>query len=491
MSDSNLPLLIPFIFLTAALFVPLAGSIRRWASQPLAVIACLASLGCSLAGLQRVFTSGTMRHYLAGWQPPIGIEFVFDPLAAIFCVLLTGVGAFVLIYSGPIAVQEIMGKRIGFYSLAMLLLAGLTGMVVTGDLFNLYVFLEISALASYALVAIGDHRAPLSSFRYLTLGTVGACFYLMGLAFLFMTTGTLNMDEMARMMPLVNHQPQVVIGIVLILLGAGLKMALFPLHTWLPDAYTNASSPATALIAPIGTKVAVYMMIRVLIITGFPPITAVISWVAAIGIIAGSILAISQSNLKRMLAYSSVANIGYIVLGVTLANPLAFIGAVLHIINHSLMKAVLFMSAGGILGKMGTLDIFKLRGLPKKMPFTTTAFLIAVFSMVGLPPTGGFFSKIYLIFGAIEASAWVFVAAILISTLLNFFYFFRVVEFSFFKPYSKSDPTLEQAGETIRMDEMSPSMLLTTLILSAAIVVVGVFNGEIVDQFIARAVPGF
>ncbi len=491
MSDSNLPLFIPFIFLLAALFVPLAGSIRRWASQPLAVIACLASLGCSLAGLQRVFTSGTMRHYLAGWHPPIGIEFVFDPLAAIFCVLLTGVGALVLIYSGPIAVQEIMGKRIGFYTLAMLLLAGLTGMVVTGDLFNLYVFLEISALASYSLVAIGDHRAPLSAFRYLTLGTVGASFYLMGLAFLFMTTGTLNMGEMARMLPLVNHEPQVVIGIVLILLGAGLKMALFPMHAWLPDAYTNASSPATALIAPIGTKVAVYMMIRVLIIAGFPPIIAVISWVAAIGIIAGSILAISQSNLKRMLAYSSVANIGYIVLGVTLANPLAFIGAVLHILNHSLMKAVLFMSAGGILSKMGTLDIFKLLGLPKKMPFTTAAFLIAVFSMVGLPPTGGFFSKIYLIFGAIEASAWVFVAAILISTLLNFFYFFRVVEFSFFKPYSKSDPAREQAGETMKMDEMSTSMLLTTLILSAAIVVVGVYNGEIVDQFIARAVPGF
>jgi multicomponent Na+:H+ antiporter subunit D len=492
MSDSNLPLLIPFTFLVAALLVPLAGSVRRWASQPLAVAACLFSLGCSVAGMARVFESGTFRHYLAGWQPPIGIEFVFDPLAAFFLVMITGVGCLVLIYSGPIAAQEIMGKRIGFYSLAMLLLAGLTGMVVTGDLFNLYVFLEISALASYALVAIGDPRAPYSAFRYLTLGTVGASLYLMGLAFLYMSTGTLNMAEMAVLLPYVNHQPQVVIGIVLILLGAGLKMALFPMHAWLPDAYTNASSPATALIAPIGTKVAVYLMIRVLIISGFPAIITVISWVAAVGIIAGSILAIAQSNLKRMLAYSSVANIGYIVLGVSLANPLAFIGAVLHILNHALMKAVLFMSAGGIFSKLGTLDILQLRGLPKKMPFTTTAFLIAVFSMVGIPPTGGFFSKIYLIFGAIEASAWVFVAAILISTLLNFFYFFRVIEFSFFKPYAKADdPAQEQKSESMKMDEMSLSMLLSTLILSAAIVMVGVYNGEIVDNFIARAVPGF
>jgi multicomponent Na+:H+ antiporter subunit D len=179
------------------------------------------------------------------------------------------------------------------------------------------------------------------------------------------------------------------------------------------------------------------------------------------------------------------------VLGVSLANPLAFIGAVLHILNHALMKAVLFMSAGGIFSKLGTLDISQLRGLPKKMPFTTTAFLIAVFSMVGIPPTGGFFSKIYLIFGAIEASAWVFVAAILISTVLNFFYFFRVIESSFFKPCAKTDPVQEQKSETMKMDEMSISMLLSTLILSAAIVVVGVYNGEIVDNFIARAVPGF
>ncbi len=330
MSASNLPLFIPFTFLVTALLIPLAGSVRRWASWPLAVAGASVSLVFSLSGMVRVFESGTLRHYLAGWLPPIGIEFVFDPLGAFFCVLITGVGTLVLVYSGPIATQEILGKRIGFYSLAMLLLAGLTGMVVTGDLFNLYVFLEISALASYALVAIGNARAPFSAFRYLTLGTVGASLYLLGLAFLYMSTGTLNMAEMAEMLPIISRHPPVVIGLVLILLGAGLKMGLFPMHAWLPDAYANASSAATALIAPIGTKVAVYMMIRVLIISGFPPVIGIISWVAAVGIIAGSILAISQSNIKRMLAYSSVANIGYIVLVVTLANPLAFIGALLR-----------------------------------------------------------------------------------------------------------------------------------------------------------------
>jgi multicomponent Na+:H+ antiporter subunit D len=491
MSASNLPLFIPFTFLVTALLIPLAGSVRRWASWPLAVAGASVSLVFSLSGMVRVFESGTLRHYLAGWLPPIGIEFVFDPLGAFFCVLITGVGTLVLVYSGPIATQEILGKRIGFYSLAMLLLAGLTGMVVTGDLFNLYVFLEISALASYALVAIGNARAPFTAFRYLTLGTVGASLYLLGLAFLYMSTGTLNMAEMAEMLPIISRHPPVVIGLVLILLGAGLKMGLFPMHAWLPDAYANASSAATALIAPIGTKVAVYMMIRVLIISGFPPVIGIISWVAAVGIIAGSILAISQSNIKRMLAYSSVANIGYIVLGVTLANPLAFIGALLHILNHALMKAVLFMSAGGILSKMGTLNIFQLRGLPKRMPLTTTAFLIAVFSMVGIPPTGGFFSKIYLIFGAIEAAAWFFVAAILISTVLNFFYFFRVVEVSFFKPCTQTDATHEQEKETMAMSETSAGMLIPTLILSIAIVLVGIYNGDIVDKVIAWAVPGF
>ncbi len=492
MNPIQIPLLIPVTFLFASLLTPLAGLLGRSWAHLVSLAGAVFVFFLSLKGLGAALAEGPLRYYVSGWLPPMGIEFVLDPLAGFLEVIITGMTVLVLIYARKSVEIENPDKAVPFYTLTMLLMTGLSGMVITGDLFNLYVFLEISALAGYALLAIGGKRAPFSAFRYLTLGTLGAGFYLMGLVFLFMTTGTLNMADMSRMLPLVNGSFTVTTGLILIILGAGLKMGLFPLHTWLPDAYTNASSAATSLIAPVGTKVAAYIMIRMLIISGFPPLIELLTWVAAAGIIAASILAIAQSDIKRMLAYSSVANIGYIALGITLANPLAFIGAMLHILNHALMKAVLFFAAGGIFIKMGTRDIFQLRGLPKKMPFTAGAMLIAVFSMVGIPPTGGFFSKIYLIFGAIEAGTWFFVAVILISTLLNFVYFFRVIQTSFFKPYENGGTTDDDVKyESMEMDEMSPGMLVPTLIISVVIILVGLFNGAIVDKVITPGHPWF
>jgi multicomponent Na+:H+ antiporter subunit D len=488
MMTPHLPLLIPVTFLFTSLVIPLVGTLGRTWAAVAAIVGCALSFVFSLAGLKAVLTTGPMSYHLAGWAPPMGIEFVLDPLSVFMQVVITGVTLMVLIYTRGSLEFELPDKIVPFYCLAMILMTGLTGMVITGDLFNLYVFLEIGALAGYALLAIGNKRASFSAFRYLTLGTVGAAFYLLGVAFIFMSTGTLNMADVARLLPMVNDSLPVTAGLVLIMLGAGLKMGLFPLHAWLPDGYTNASSAATALIAPIGTKVAAYILIRIYILSDFPPIIEVFSWIAAVGILAGSILAIAQTNFKRMLAYSSVANIGYIALGFSMANHLAFTGAMLHILNHALMKGVLFLVAGGVLQKMGTLDISRFRGLRRKMPLTAIAFLVAVLSMVGIPPTGGFFSKLYLVLGAIEEKTWVFVAVILASTLLNFVYFFKIIEVAFFKPQS-DDPQEKDGFERPKTDEMVPSMLIPTLILAALIVLVGVFNGDIVGSIIRQAMP--
>ncbi len=504
MSDSNLstlPLLIPFIFLIAALLVPLAGSFRRWASQPLAVIACLLSLGCSLAGLGQVLSSGTIRHHLGGWQPPIGIEFVYDPLAAFFSVLITGVGCLTLIHSGRIAAHEIVGKRIGFYSLAMLLLAGLTGMVVTGDLFNLYVFLEIGALAGYGLVAIGDRRAPLSAFRYLTLGTIGASFYLTGLAFIYMSTGSLNMADVAQLLPAVGKTRPVLVGLCLMVLGMGLKMALFPMHAWLADAYTHASSAATALIAPVGTKVAAYVLIRLLFFVADPdlvrvetPLTTVIGVLGAAGMIWGSVLAVCQKELKRMLACSSIAQVGYIALGIGLASPLGFIGAVLHALNHACMKACLFLISANMRLRLGHSTIPRfvdtIRG---SMPVSAACFALAAMSMIGLPPTAGFFSKWYLVLGSIEQANWLFVVVLILSSLLNAVYFFRVLERIYLKPQAvPAGPNQGEAEEQepVGQGEAPLSMILPTLVLAVALLVLGVGNAWIVSRLIVPMIPG-
>ncbi len=510
MITQNAPALIPVLYLVAAMIIPMVDYFRSGLSYFIALLASISIFGISLMGLQEVITNGPISYHLAGWMPPLGIELVMDSLSAFICVIISASALLVMIYSRTNLVQELPDKTMGFYGLSMLFMGGLAGIALTGDFFNLFVFLEISALASYGLMAIGVKRAPVSAFRYLVLGTAGAIFYLMGVVFIFISTGTLNMADVSNILPHVEYVRPVIAGLVLIILGIIIKMGIFPIHHWLPDAYTDASSTASALIAPIGTKVAAYVLIRVLTIYEFPPLLDILSWIAALSIVAGSVLAIAQPNIKRMLAYSSIANIGYITLGITLANPLAFIGALLHILNHSMMKLVMFMSSGGIYNNMGTLNMARMRGFPLVMPFTALAFIVAVMSMVGIPPTSGFFSKLYLILGAVEAGAWVFVGAILLSTLLGLVYLFRFINIAFFRPYEKYDDRMiiqgesrklglndedKDAGpkiyETMPRNEMSISMLLPVLIVAVGIILVGVFNGVLIDKVISLAVPDF
>ncbi|MFO7716796.1 complex I subunit 5 family protein, partial [Desulfosarcina sp.] len=398
------------------------------------------------------------------------------------------------------AAKEIMGKRIGFYSLAMLLMAGLTGMVVTGDLFNLYVFLEISALASYALVAIGDRRAPLSAFRYLTLGTIGASFYLTGLAFVYMSTGSLNMADVAQLLLAVEKTPPVLVGFCLMVLGMGLKMALFPMHTWLADAYTHASSAATALIAPLGTKVAAYVLIRLLFFVADPnlmrvetPLTTVIGLLGAAGLIWGSVLAVCQKELKRMLACSSIAQVGYIALGIGLSSPLGFIGAVLHALNHACMKACLFCISGNMRLRLGHSNIPRFMDtLRASMPVSAACFALSAMSMIGLPPTAGFFSKWYLIMGSLEQANWFFVLVLVLSSLLNAVYFFRVLERIYLKPQAVPAGPIEgeaEEQEPVGQGEAPLAMILPTLVLAVALLVLGVGNAWIVSRLILPMIP--
>ncbi len=497
MIGSQYPVLIPLTFLLSALLAPLLGTLHRSLAQIVALFGSALALFFSLAGLHAVLTQGTISYHLAGWMPPMGIEFVLDPLSAFFCVLLAGITLLTMLFGKQSVTFEIPQKELAFYSVSMLLLGGLSGMVMTGDLFNLYVFLEIGALAGYALVAIGDRRAPVSAFRYLTLGTAGAAFYLIGVAFLFISTGTLNMADMARMLPLVQDSTPVIVGLVFIVLGIGLKMALFPMHAWLPDAYTYASSTATALIAPIGTKVAAYVLLRIMFFVVDPDVmrtdlhlTQVVGYLGAIGIIWGSFMAISQNELKRMLAYSSVAQVGYIALGIGLASPLGFIGAVLHALNHACMKACLFFVSGSLRMRQGHSLIPKMtNSLRQSMPWTSAAFCLAAVSMIGLPPTAGFFSKWYLALGSIEQANWIFLAVLLISSILNVAYFFRVMERMYLKP---QEPGATDASEqSIARNEAPASMLVPTLVLAVGLLVLGLANAWIVKTVIVPMIPGW
>ena len=481
----QLPILIPVPLLVFSFITVLLGLWHKKLSFYSAVTGVIISLAASVLSLVRVINTGPLHYELGGWAPPIGIEYVIDHLSAVMAILITFIGLIGIIYSYRSYSREIPGREVPLYSLTLLLLAGLTGIVVTGDLFNLYVFLEIASISAYALMAVGDNKAPVAVFRYIIMGTIGASFYLLGVGFIYFSTGSLNMADVANLLPGLLESKAIVAAAIFIVIGIGFKMALFPLHLWLPDVYTYAPSAVISLIAPLMTKVGAYVLIRMLL-SVFPldylseqlPVTLIVGWMGAAGIIIGSVLAIAQKDYRRMLAYSSIAQIGYIALGIGLANPLGLIGGMLHIINHAFMKGCLFEVAGAIKYRTGIWDINKFSGLGRKMPWTMAAFVVGAISMVGIPPACGFFSKWYLVLGCVDASNWIFVAVIVASSLLNAVYFFRIIEKTYTGEVDSSNPEVETAKEP------PGSMLAPILIMASGIFVLGFANAYIVTYLL-------
>ncbi len=490
----QLPALLILILLLTALASPflsyISGRIVRWT----ALAAMFAAACCAIGTLIRVLAEGTWHYSFGGWEPPWGIEYVVDPLGGGMAVLIAIIGFLVLVYSGPYLKEE-NGLRIGtFHALYLLLATGLMGMVVTGDVFNLYVFLEISSLSAYGLIAAGGYKAVAAAFRYLLIGTVGASLYLLGIGYLYSVTGSLNMADLAQKILLIADSQAVLIAVVMIMLGMGIKMAMFPLHGWLPDSYTYAPPPAAAFISGVMTKVSAYVLFRFFFyIIGamngpIPGALQVLGVAACLGIILGSVMAIAQSDFRRMLAYSSVAQVSYVTLGLAIGNVYGLIGAMLHILNHAIMKSCLFLVAGGVKYKTGEHGIEKYAELYEKMPLTMGTFMIAALSMVGIPPTAGFFSKWYLALGAIDKGMWVFVVVIAVSSLLNAVYFFRVIEQVYMRRSKKPEDTGKSAWKISA--ELPLTMLLPILVLGVSIVVFGVFNEQIVTNILQYALPG-
>ncbi|MFZ7104896.1 MAG: monovalent cation/H+ antiporter subunit D family protein [Peptococcaceae bacterium] len=487
----QLPALIVVVPLLAALASPFVAYFSSTLVRLLSIAAILVAHLSAIGSLIHALTIGTWHYHFGNWAPPWGIEYVIDPLGGAMAVLISFVSLVVVIYSGPFLKEDDWLKKGIFYTLFTLLTTGLLGMVVTGDVFNFYVFLEISSLTGYALIAAGGHRAAVAAFRYLLIGTIGASFYLLGIGYLYSVAGSLNMADLAEKLPALADSPVVLLAVVMFVVGLGIKMALFPLHGWQPDAYTYSHPAATALIAGVMAKVPAYATLRFFFFiigaqTG--PVHAalqVMGWLAAAGIIAGSLMAIAQKDFRRMLAYSSVAQIGYIVVGMAIGNTLGLIGAVLHIINHAIMKSCLFLIAGGVKYRTGEHSIDKYAELTSKMPLTMGAFLIAALSMVGLPPTAGFFSKWYLVLGAIEAGMWPYIIVIIISSLLNAVYFFRIIENIYMR--KASEPVEDKVTGK---PELPWQMLIPIVVLGLSILVIGIFNEQIVSQVLQFAIPG-
>ncbi|MDL1982580.1 MAG: monovalent cation/H+ antiporter subunit D family protein [Deltaproteobacteria bacterium] len=490
--------LIIVVPLIASLFVPVIGWWKKRLCYPWVVAVLVIPLISSLSVLNTVMTTGKFSYRLGGWAPPWGIEYMLDHLSAFVLVIVSSISLIVAIYSKKSIEDNLPEKTVPFYTLFLLLVTGLMGIVITGDVFNLFVFLEISALSCYALIAIGEEGAPMATFNYIIIGTIGACFYLLGIGYLYIATGSLNMADLANILPDLYHSKVILVAFAFFTVGLAIKAGLFPLHTWLPDAYCTAPSAVSALIAPLMTKVAAYVMIRLLFTVFQPnfsvnmvPVMPILGWLSVMAIFWGGIKALAQTDLKRMLVYVVVAEVGYIVIGVSVANRMGLTGAILHIMNDAVMMACLFLVVGAILYKTGTREIQQLRHLNKKMPFTMAAFTITALSMVGIPPACGFFSKWYLILGTIEAGQWVWAAALLCSSLINAVLFFRVIECAYLKPMEPAYALNggETKHEEIQRDEAPLTMLVPIVITAAGVILLGIFSGKIISSVIQFAVP--
>ena len=473
----------------AALLVPLVGRVSAGLARGITVLAPAVALVCAGQALRITLDTGPWHYALGGWAPPWGIEYVVDPLGGGMAVLVALLATLVAVYAGPHL--RTVSRRQGtiFDSLFLLLTSGLLGITLTGDLFNLYVFLEISSLSAYALLASGGERAVVATFRYLLIGTIAASFYLLGLGYLYALTGTVNMADLATRLPAVGGGAAMTVGVVLIVVGLAIKMAMFPLHGWMPDAYTYAPPPVTMFIAAVMSKVSAYALLRILFFV-LPPTGAVqtalsvMSWVAAGGVLAGSVLALAQTDVRRMLAYSSVGQMGYVVLGLSLGNAAALTGALLHITGHAIAKGCLFGAVGSLPRDTAPASIAGFAGASRRAPLTMAAFTVAALSLVGMPPTAGFFSKWYLVQGALEADAWWFAVVLLVSSLLSAVYFFRVIEQIYFAPSRATEPE----GST-RRQEMSLRSLGPVAALGAGVLLIGLFNGRLVSELIRHALP--
>lgn len=421
-----------------------------------------------VALMVRVVDASVISYAMGGWEPPWGIELRIDALNAFVLLIVSAIGAIVTPFAGPSVSAEVNKDNISlFYCLFLLTYTGLLGITVTGDIFNLFVFLEISSLSSYALIALGrDRRALTAAYQYLIMGTIGATFFLIGVGLLYSMTGTLNLLDLAERLPAVIDSRTAQTAFAFLVAGIGLKLALFPVHLWLPNAYTYAPSAVSAFIAATATKVAVYMLLRVLFTVfgaeysfGRMPLQPILIILSTIGIFVTSTVACAQSDAKRLLAYSSVAQIGYMVVGLSLATTAGLTAAVLHMFNHALMKGALFLALGAVAYRIGSTRINDLAGLGPVMPWTMSAFSIGGLSLIGVPLTAGFISKWYLIVAAFERGWWWLALAVLLASLIAVVYVWKVIEAAWFR-------NLPAAHRDVR--EAPLSLLVPTWVLVAA-----------------------
>jgi multicomponent Na+:H+ antiporter subunit D len=430
-----IPLFVIIPLFSAFLISFIARFVKRSVIHALSALSCLSLLLLSFYNLNILHNSASqvLVYKIGGWMPPFGICMVLDGLTAFMLVTVNLVAFFIAIYS--LKYMEKYTDKPKFFTLFFLMLTGMNGIIVTGDLFNLFVFLEIASIASYALVAFGTEAEELeASFKYTVMGSVASSFIFIGIAFLYGFTSTLNMADMARVLSSKPGTWIIPFVAVLFLMGFGLKSALVPFHAWLPDAHPSAPASISAMLSGVLIKtLGIYAMVRIFfnIIGITNAFLSVLMFLGALSMLVAVILALSQWDLKRLLAYHSISQVGYIVLGIGIGTPLGILGGLFHLFNHSVFKSLLFLNSGAIDYATGTRDLKEMSGLKEKMPITADTNLIASMSIAGIPPFNGFFSKLIIILACLQKGYFGYALAAVIGSILTLASFMKVQKFAF------------------------------------------------------------
>ncbi len=493
MNNIHFPVYILLLLLATAVIIPLVGKdsfpkIKRMMMTVLPVTWVI-----SLVTLMKVYREGSFIYNFGNWSEKIGVQFVIDEFSALMGLFILTMAFFIILYSLKDIEHEIESDQFsGYYTLVFILLFSMLGITFTNDLFNMYVFMEILSLTSCSIISIKRKKDNyMASFRYLVLNTIGSLSVLLGIALLYMVTGHLNITEAARNIAEIwrIYPSNILVAVGFMLTGMGIKAAVFPLHIWLPDAHSSAPTPSSALLSGVVVKVYIFTVIKILFklmginIVKSLGVPAYITYFAAVGMIMGSVFAIGQKDIKRMLAYSSVAQIGYIFLGLGLATKQGLSAALFHVISHALMKSALFLSAGAIIYKKGKRDIRDLDGIGYEMPITMVVFTIAAFGMIGIPGINGFMSKIYLSFAVLEAEKPVYLAIILASSFLNAIYYLPIIISAFLKEG-------KDRKNVMKMDDLPKRMIIPMVCIALGCIIIG-FYPQLIMDLVEKAVPTF
>jgi multicomponent Na+:H+ antiporter subunit D len=402
---------------------------------------------------------------VGGWLPPIGISLVLDGLTAFMLITVNFISFTITLFS--INYMEKFTAKFKFYTLFLLMLAGMNGIIITGDIFNLFVFLEIASIASYALVAYGVEAEELeASFKYMVMGSLASLFILLSIAFLYSSTSTLNMADMGAILAQNGINKAVVFASVLFIMGFGLKAAIVPFHAWLPDAHPSAPAPISATLSGILIKVlGVYSLVRIFynVLGASQVFLNIFMFLGVISIIVGVLLAIGQMDLKRLLAYHSISQIGYIILGFGIGTPLGILGGLFHLFNHSIFKSLLFLNSGAVEYATATRNLEEMGGLRERMPTTANTSLIASMSISGIPPLNGFFSKLIIIIACIQSGHIGYGIWAVVGSILTLSSFMKVQKFAFYGTLTDKYKTIKEV----------PFFMRTAMILLASVCLFG------------------